>query len=109
MKFLVDSQLPLALARHLTSQGIPCVHVNEVGLGSAADTEIWRYAKMNRMTIVSKDGDFAMLIHAKHSPPQLVWVRIGNCRSIDLISAFDRGWPSVEHSLVAGVPIVELR
>ena len=44
MKLLVDKQLPLALARHLTSLGHECEHVEAVHLDAASDAEIWQYA-----------------------------------------------------------------
>ena len=37
MKFLVDNQLPLALARHLDALGAPCQHVSDVDLDHATD------------------------------------------------------------------------
>ena len=44
MRFLVDNQLPVALARFLTSAGSESLHVIDVGLAQASDSEIWRYA-----------------------------------------------------------------
>jgi predicted nuclease of predicted toxin-antitoxin system len=40
VKFLVDAQLPPALARALTAQGFPSEHVEDIGLHHAKDTEI---------------------------------------------------------------------
>ncbi|MGA2986172.1 MAG: DUF5615 family PIN-like protein [Terriglobia bacterium] len=37
MRFLVDNQLPLALARFLAARGCDCEHVMDVGLGSASE------------------------------------------------------------------------
>ena len=34
MKFLVDNQLPKALARFLASRGVDCQHVRDVDLGA---------------------------------------------------------------------------
>jgi predicted nuclease of predicted toxin-antitoxin system len=44
VKFLVDNQLPAALAHHLTSRGADCQHVLDAGLAEATDAEIWDYA-----------------------------------------------------------------
>jgi predicted nuclease of predicted toxin-antitoxin system len=44
VKFLVDNQLPAALARFLTSRGADCQHVLDVGLADATDSKIWEHA-----------------------------------------------------------------
>lgn len=54
MKFLVDNQLPTALARHLAARGEECIHVMDAGLEQASDSEIWRYAADRKM-IITKD------------------------------------------------------
>jgi hypothetical protein len=41
MKFLVDNQLPLALARFLSANGIESQHVLDIGLDAASDQTIW--------------------------------------------------------------------
>ncbi len=53
MILLVDNQLPVALARHLSASGLECFHVLDVGLDDADDRVIWRYAKERNMVIVS--------------------------------------------------------
>ncbi len=54
MKFLVDNQLPKALAEHLRAQGQDCQHVLEAGLGDASDISICRYAKAQDRVLISK-------------------------------------------------------
>ena len=44
MKFLVDNQLPLALARFLIAHGSDCQHVIQLGMDEAGDVEVWNYA-----------------------------------------------------------------
>ena len=44
MRFLVDAQLPPALARMLTDHGHHAEHVTDVGPADASDRELWRYA-----------------------------------------------------------------
>ncbi len=44
MKFVVDAQLPPALARLLREVGCDAFAVREIGLREANDAEIWRYA-----------------------------------------------------------------
>ena len=55
------------------------VHVQDVGLDTADDTELWDYARENDYAIVSKDADFSdrSVIHGH--PPKVIWLRQGNC------------------------------
>lgn len=110
MSLLVDNQLPVALARHLGASGWECVHVRDVGLGEASDQVIWEYAKANRLAIITKDEDFQALANRQGSiPPQVVWVRLGNCRKAALLEAFSKILPSLKALLVAGDAVVEIR
>ena len=54
MTFLVDNQLPTALARFLASRGITCQHVLDIDLGGASDAAIWEYANRNDCVVISK-------------------------------------------------------
>lgn len=58
MKFLIDQQLPPALARFLQTEGHDAEHVRELGLKEADDKIIWNRAISNGQVVVSKDEDF---------------------------------------------------
>lgn len=45
MNFIIDNQLPVALARYLTAAGLSCIHVQDVKLDASEDIDIWLYAK----------------------------------------------------------------
>jgi uncharacterized protein with PIN domain len=59
MRFLVDAQLPPALARWLAAEGHEAEHVSDCGLSGAADPAIWDHAASVDAVIVTKDEDFA--------------------------------------------------
>ena len=109
MRFLVDNQLPVALARFLAANGSDALHVSDVGLAAAPDTEIWRYAAGNGCILISKDEDFFHRAVRPDAPVQLVWIRLGNCRKPELLAAVERTWQKVCNCLQAGERIVELR
>ncbi|MFT4035560.1 MAG: DUF5615 family PIN-like protein [Patulibacter sp.] len=44
MRFLIDAQLPPALARLLTAHGHHAEHVTDTASGDTPDREIWNYA-----------------------------------------------------------------
>ena len=109
MKFLVDHQLPVALARFIATQGHQAEHVRDLGLKEADDTVIWQRASAGERVIVSKDEDFTFLAAASGGTGKLVWVRIGNCRKRVLLEAFRSQLPRIVSELEAGSQIVELR
>jgi predicted nuclease of predicted toxin-antitoxin system len=109
VKFLVDNQLPPALARFLTVQGLDCRHVIELGMDEARDVEIWNYAAGQGRAVISKDEDFLDLANQPGAKGQFVWVRIGNCRKTQLLAAFAKILPDLQQSLAAGNRIVEVR
>ena len=109
MKFLVDNQLPVALAKWLVSRGHEAVHVLEVGLGAATDEEIWKHAAARSLVLITKDEDFSWRASRPDAPVQVAWVRLGNCRTAVLISAFDSVFAQLLAALEAGSSLIEIR
>ena len=93
MKFLVDNQLPGALAVYLRQKGFDCEHVVDAGLGEESDVEICRYAIGQDRVIISKDEDFLYLAGKPDTQIRMIWVRLGNCRTSALLQAFEQVWP----------------
>lgn len=81
----------------------------DVGLGSASDAAIWRYACENSRTVVTKDEDFLHLANSQPQVGSVIWVRLGNCRRQYLLAQFERLWPRIQDSLNAGDRVIEIR
>jgi predicted nuclease of predicted toxin-antitoxin system len=109
VKFLIDNQLPAALAQYLRDRGFDCQHVMEAGLGDALDSEICRYAENQGRIIISKDEDFFYFAKRPGAKINFIWVRLGNCRTPALLAAFERSWARIESSLKAGDQVIEIR
>ena len=109
MNFLVDNQLPSALAKLLITRGHDARHVLDVGLDAASDTAIWNYAAANSLVLITKDEDFSQRASQPSASVQVVWVRLGNCRETALLSAFDSVLSQMEAALQAGNHVVEIR
>jgi predicted nuclease of predicted toxin-antitoxin system len=97
VKFLVDAQLPPALARALREAGYEVQAAGELGLRDAEDDAIWDYALANQAVIVTKDQDFADRLLSSRTAPIIVWLRIGNTSNRVISSSkcvkSDRGCP----------------
>lgn len=109
MRFIIDNQLPPALAQHLRNHGHNAVHVIELKLDEASDREIWRFASSQPSVIVSKDEDFLNLSLADATGPAFVWVRSGNCRTLTLIATFDARMPDILREVSAGQRVIEIQ
>jgi predicted nuclease of predicted toxin-antitoxin system len=108
VRFLVDAQLPIGLARMLQQQGHEAKHVADLEMMQTSDKLIWAWAKQNGSTIISKDEDFVFLHNADEKPVRLVWIRVGNTRRKELLIWFERLLPLVEEKLAAGELLIEL-
>ena len=78
MKFLIDAQLPPALAGWLSEAGHEASHVEDDGLRDAEDGAIWAHALKTGAIIVTKYEDFAARSIQTESAPMIVWLRVGN-------------------------------
>jgi len=90
--FLFDENLPVNIQ---FSPSLPLKHVTDLG-GSLSDTEIWEYAKLNELVIVTKDADFSDRIIVSSPPPKVVHLRFGNMRKRDFHAFLQRVWPQIE-------------
>lgn len=77
LNVVLDQGLPRDAAEQLRSGGVSCVHVGELGMSQAADTEILEWARAQNSVIVTLDADFhAILAVRNDSKPSVVRVRI---------------------------------
>jgi predicted nuclease of predicted toxin-antitoxin system len=69
VRFLIDAQLPPALARLLNDRAHVAEHVNGIGLGQSLDRDLWRYALEHEAAIVTKDEDLPTWPSSAVTPP----------------------------------------
>lgn len=108
MRFLVDAQLPPALARYLAAGGHEAEHVVDIGLSGAKDQAIWEYAARVGAVIVSKDEDFAQRTFFGKGGPPVVWIRLSNTRKRELLLWFEPMLPWITEALERGERLVEI-
>jgi len=59
MRFLVDASLPRSAVLLLGELGHEAVDVRDIGMGSATDGVVAAHARSKRLTLVTRDFDFA--------------------------------------------------
>ena len=107
-KIWVDNQLPAALARWLREKGCQAEHVLALQMGQSSDVTIWERAAREGAAIVSKDEDFAQMTLVRPERVPVVWLRVGNCRTVQLLAVMERAWPMIEAQLAAGARLIEV-
>jgi len=107
-RFIVDAQLPPALADYLSKHGLPAQHVNRIGLGAATDAEIWAHAVGHGAVLVTKDEDFVQLARQSTGTTSVVWLRLGNITNRALRRALDPVLSEILSALEAGDRIIEI-
>ncbi len=109
MRFVVDAQLPPALARALSELGHEAVHVADIGLNGATDFTIWKEAAQRGAAILTKDEDFVGRHRFGEPAPSVVWIRLGNVSRRSLLARFLPLLPQVIELIEAGELVVEVR
>lgn len=108
MRFLVDAQLPPALARWLSANGHEAEHVADLRMQAASDSMIWTYALQAGIAIITKDEDFAQRKVLKDTGPVVIWIRLPNTRRKQLLAWFEKVLPNILVALERGETLIEV-
>lgn len=79
MKLLLDHNLSFRLVSLLSGLSFSAAHVRDFGMSAADDATVWAFARDTGCCIVSKDSDFHERSILFGAPPQVIWIRRGNC------------------------------
>lgn len=108
MRFLIDAQLPPALAQWLGEHGLPASPIRSLGLRDSDDGSIWNFALGGNWIVITKDEDFVSRCTRSSSAPTVIWLRIGNCTNKVLFSSLESHLPSIKRRLASGEKIIEV-
>jgi len=87
-KLLLDNNISHRLLNKIQDLFPNSSHVMIQNLDESSDLKIWQYAKLNHYTIVTKDSDFNDLAIYKGIPPKIIWLKVGNCKVVELENIF---------------------
>ena len=95
MKLLLDQNISRRVAESLRSPAVEIRHVSSFGLGSSTDRQIWDFARQNGFAIVSKDADFHHMSFTVGAPPKMIWLRLGNCSTTQIVRCIRANFSAV--------------
>ena len=86
MKLLFDQHLSPKLVGLLADLFPDSRHVQDERLDVASDEEIWEFAKLNDFAILTKDADYNNLSILRGTPPKVLWLLLGNCKTSEVVA-----------------------
>ncbi|MBR8831892.1 MAG: hypothetical protein N5P05_002611 [Chroococcopsis gigantea SAG 12.99] len=100
MKFLIDAQLPVRLARFLQDSGYDTVHTKDLPeQNSTSDNQINKISIEQERVVITKDSDFVDSFITSQKPYKLLLVSTGNIKNKELETLFAKGLPTIVDSL----------
>jgi len=102
-RILLDQGLPATAAAILRDDGWDAVHVREIAMDEATDSEILEYAAGESRVVITLDRDFPQILAltAAHRP-SVVLIRQQRLRGPELAALIVSIWRSHEHALEHG-------
>ena len=89
MKFLIDAQLPVRLARILQMSGYDAIHTRDLPQqNETTDAEINAISIQQQRIVITKDRDFLDSFLVRQQPYKLLLVTTGNITNNELIELF---------------------
>ena len=89
MKFLIDAQLPLRLARFLQNAGYDAIHTRDLPQQNAtSDADINSLSIAQQRIVITKDADFVNSFLTIKQPYKLLLIATGNIKNSELETLF---------------------
>ena len=74
-------------------------HVMLESLDESSDEKVWWFARSNGYTIVTKDSDFNDLVIYKGTPPKVIWIKLGNCKVVEIENILRENFEDIKEFL----------
>ncbi len=89
MKFIVDAQLPVRLARFLESAGYDTIHTKDLpNKNATSDIENNAMSIRDERVVITKDSDFLNSFLTINEPYKLLLITTGNINNLELEALF---------------------
>jgi len=96
VRFIVDTQLPPALAKFFRQRGYGATHAVNYPAGALLqDDEIIVIAQQEKRIVVTKDSDFFDFFMLNNYPPAVLLLQLGNIKNSDLFEFMDNNLDTI--------------
>ncbi len=102
-RVLLDQGLPRSTAALLSQGGWDVIHVSDIGMSRASDTEVLQRARADSRVCVTLDADFhSLLVTGGERGPSVIRIRKEGLDATALAELLQAIWPRVEDALDSG-------
>lgn len=109
MTFWIDAHLSPALAPWLTETfNVEAYSVKYLGYRDAPDRVIFEAARNASAVVITKDSDFVSMLEQYGSPPQVLWLTLGNTTNARLKTVLAATFEEALTLLEAGEALIEI-
>lgn len=106
MKLLLDQGLPRTAVTLLLAAGIDAVHVGDISMATAEDTEILQRGRDEQRVVITLDADFhAHLALTGAAAPSVIRIRIEGLRAEGFATLIQMLLPQCESDLQQGAVV----
>jgi predicted nuclease of predicted toxin-antitoxin system len=106
IRILLDQGLPRSTASNLQGEKWDILHVGDIGLSKAQDTELIEYARENGRVIITLDSDFHAFIAVTNAEsPSVIRIRIEGLKGPDMALLIRQIWPKIEFYVNQGAMV----
>ena len=82
MKLFLDHNISHKLVASLADLFPDSTQTRLLNFGRTNDPQLWLFAKTHGYVFVTKDSDVAELAILRGAPPKVIWLRMGNCKTV---------------------------
>jgi predicted nuclease of predicted toxin-antitoxin system len=91
-RYIVDANLPYYFGLWNNNDYI---HVKDID-DTLSDEEIWKYAQINDLIIITKDADFSVKVLSGEYFPKVIHIKVGNMKIKQFHEFISKVWGDVE-------------
>ena len=101
INILLDENLSFKIKKELKNLFNDLKHVSDLNLINTDDYTIWDYAKTHHYSIVTFDANFIDLSVLNGFPPKIIWLRIGNSSTSNIVQVLKNNYIAINEFLLS--------
>ena len=98
---VLDENLSFKIKKELKNLFNDLKHVSDLNLINTDDYTIWDYAKTHHYSIVTFDADFIDLSVLNGFPPKIIWLRVGNSSTVNVVQLLKNNYVAINEFLLS--------